>query len=200
MTASQKRSTEISTTAATLELDTLPKRLSNQQLATVIEIANAPIPAAEPASRDYLVKILRSLDASLPRKNADETSGALMVEIYYRMLREYSEAQLEWLAIEALKQCDWFPTVKQCKKIISQYQRSDKHTHRKYRAGQIAQKELDRRREKFIAQVKEGKIPQQTINKLPYDVVNHLRRNGVIRWNKAESHFEAVSTRDNMNG
>ena len=187
------------TQALDCKIDELAKleSLSDEQLAQVRQVAAADIPPEEPAARDHIMKCLRALDAALPRRNTDDDSGRLMAETYARMLNGYSRGALNYLAREALRRCDWFPTIKQCIAILDGYQRADNDTRRKVLASNLEQQELQRRKESFIAALKRGEVSQSYIDGLSIAEKREFNAIGALRWDKAQGCFVAKTGCDN---
>lgn len=69
--------------------------------------------------------------ATLPRKQADDVSGELLVEVYERQLGGYPQQQIEYLTDRAIETCRWFPTVAECHDICANWRRVDSFTGRR---------------------------------------------------------------------
>ena len=126
---------------ADLDLESLPERLDDRQLAMVKRIAASPLPSLPPCSEIELVKCLRIMRAVLPRQISDDLSGELFVEAYARQLGEYPAAAIGYLADQATRQCRWFPTIAECLEILSGWRRWDADTMRRSDATRLANRE-----------------------------------------------------------
>lgn len=92
-------------------------RLSDQRLAELEAVANAPLPRPEPCDPSHFAKCMRSLSL-LPSRADDETKGELRLAIYQRMLGNYPNAAISYLVERALAELNWFPSPKQCLDIL----------------------------------------------------------------------------------
>jgi hypothetical protein len=76
---------------------------------------------AVPATTDQLAKHLSFMASTLPAKPVDDASGRERVAVYAKLLGGYDNAALGYMAIEACKTLNWFPTPKQCLDILKGY-------------------------------------------------------------------------------
>ena len=126
---------------ADLDLESLPERLSDQQLAMVRKIAAAPLPCLPPCSEIHFARCLRVMLAVLPRQNSDDVAGELFVETYRRQLGDNPAAAISYLAEQATRACRWFPTIAECVEIVSGWRRADADTLRQSKASALASAE-----------------------------------------------------------
>lgn len=82
---------------------------------------STPIEAPAPATQDQLAKHLQFMAATLPSKALDETAGKMRVAVYGSLLSGYSNEALAFMARQACKTLDWFPTPRQCLDLIADY-------------------------------------------------------------------------------
>jgi hypothetical protein len=54
----------------------------------------------------------------LPRRQADDIGGELIVRGFHRMLGHLNETQMGWLTEMVLAECKWFPTVAECNDLM----------------------------------------------------------------------------------
>lgn len=70
----------------------------------------------------------------MPKRDGDETDGELLARGYYRMLRHLTVEQMNDLTDMVLARCKWFPTVAECKDMMSE----QSYYNPFFRAKQIA--------------------------------------------------------------
>ena len=128
------------TASAYLDLDSLPKRLDDTTLALVREIADSPLPAPERCDEEHFLRCMKSLDI-LPRK-ADDSSGKLRLKLYQAKLGGYSNGTLSYLVSKALEQCQWFPTISECLKILAGFPNRDVAEVRRSKARMLTDQEI----------------------------------------------------------
>jgi hypothetical protein len=68
-----------------------------------------------------LADCLSFIDAALPSKNVDEATGERRTAVYASLLGSYSTDALAFMAREACRTLDWFPTPRQCLDLIAGY-------------------------------------------------------------------------------
>ncbi len=116
---------------ADLDLESLPERLDDTQMAMVKRIMDTPLPSLPPCDDRKLLHCFRVMLAVLPRQNSDDLAGELFVEAYRRQLAEFPDAAIGYLVDQATRQCRWFPTIAECLEILSGWRRWDADTVRK---------------------------------------------------------------------
>ena len=126
---------------ADLDLESLPERLDDQQLAMVRRNAETPLPSLPPCSERDFAKCLRIMLAVLPRQGSDDLSGELFVEAYYRQLGQMPVAAMGYLVDQSTRECRWFPTIVECLEILSGWRRCDADTLRQSKASALASAE-----------------------------------------------------------
>lgn len=129
------------------------------------------------------------MDAALPRRNQDETGGKLLAETYARMLSSYSVAAINYLAREAIRQCDWFPTVRRCEELLAGYHRNDEALHLQTEARHLLAQRVAEKRANLIAALEEGRVTQDKIDTMPPAIREDMRKVGVIKWDAEANQF-----------
>lgn len=130
---------------ADLDLESLPERLDDTQMAAVKKIADAPLPSLPPCGDRHLMQCLRGMLAVLPRQNSDDIAGELFVEMYRRQLGEHPADAITYLVDQATRNCRWFPTIAECLEIVSGWRRWDADTLRRATARTRYFREQDAR-------------------------------------------------------
>ena len=165
-----------------MDLDSLPERLSDQQLDQVVAIADGPLPAAPVASDDFVLRCLKTMLSVLPRQKMDAEAGELFVETYLRFMRDLPKDQIAYMARTAVETCEWFPTISRCQSILRTWQRHDGDTRRRQQARQIMERERTARREAFYQRLAAGEISQERIDALPQPIIWEGRKRNILRW------------------
>jgi hypothetical protein len=149
----------------------LPARLDDSQLATVREIARAPLPALPPCSSAQFAAALRKLSI-LPRRADDDTTGEERVKVYARLLGSYPADAIGFMVRRALETLEWFPSPAQCLAIIGDWERRDGFNEAREQARRALRSESEYRwaelRERLkLASYGEIEIPQAEIDAYP---------------------------------
>lgn len=165
-------------------------------MAQLHQLAESDLPPEPPASREHILKCLRAMDAALPRRNQDETGGKLLAETYARMLSSYSVAAINYLAREAIRQCDWFPTVRRCEELLAGYHRNDEALHLQTEARHLLAKRVAEKRANLIAALEEGRVVQDKIDTMPPSIREDMRKVGVLRWDAEANQFVSCKRED----
>lgn len=169
-----------------LDLSTRPSpagdlRLSNEQLASAVVVAAAPLPALEMADGPFLAQILRMMDV-LPRRADDTVGGKLRHRAYELTLGRYPRQALEFLVTEALRTSKFFPSTSECVEIMTGWQRDDHEVKEKLAARIAVRRERQARFDDTLARLARGECDQAEIDALDEwtkDVAEtrgHLRR------------------------
>ena len=69
-------------------------------------------------SLESFAKHIRLWDAMLPKRSGDDIGGQLIVKGFHRMLGHLTETEMGWMTEMVLGECEWFPTVAQCKALM----------------------------------------------------------------------------------
>jgi hypothetical protein len=185
VTVSQK---PVTTPSGNFDLTTLPERLDDRTLATVEAIANSPLPALPPCDEQSFVQTIRILQASLPRRSADEISGKLVLATYRKMLSNRSKAEIEFLGREALVRCQWFPTIAECIAILGDWRRSDDEVSKRHRAALLARREREHRLDETMASLQRGELDATQISGLSDWHLRVAEARGLI-WNDGDGRY-----------
>jgi hypothetical protein len=132
---------------ANLDLESLPERLDDQQLAMVKQVASSQLPSLPPCSDRHFNQCLRVMIAVLPRQGSDDLSGELFVEAYRRQLAGHPADAITYLMDQATRECRWFPTIAECLEILSGWRRCDADVLRRDKAASLYLREVDARRD-----------------------------------------------------
>lgn len=66
----------------------------------------------------------------LPKRNTDDVGGELMAKGFHRMLGHLTETEMGWLTEMVLEECQWFPTVAECKAMMARQNYGNKFYRR----------------------------------------------------------------------
>ena len=114
-----------STAGSTLAmLAALPAELTDDQWQMLAEINRAPLPALPAISDDAFAEAMKLLE-TLPRAKRDDRTGELIFRTYSHALRHMPAKQIWWMVDQAIRQCKFFPTVKELIDIAEKWQRRD---------------------------------------------------------------------------
>jgi len=118
----------------------------------------------DPVSPRQLSRSLEFMESTLPSKNSDEQAGQMRTAVYIRIFGGYTKEAIAYLVERACKECDWFPTPKQCLEILADYtpQPSIKQ-QALHRCEKFSQAMFDQ----FIADMRDGPITQSQIDNAP---------------------------------
>ena len=152
---------------STADLNNLPERLTDQQLAMVEAIGEAPLPTLPPCDDRHFNKCLRLMLAVLPKQKTDELGGELFVEAYRRQLGKYPNEAMSYLTDRVTATCKWFPTIAECLEILGGWKRRDDAVIRKAKARNIVMREFDARRSDEIEKMKSEPLTQEQVDGLP---------------------------------
>lgn len=145
-------------------------RVANGQTLTLADcqaIVAAGVPPLPQPNPEYFAKVLRTLLAVLPRRAADEMSGELLINAYRRKLGTMPDAQITFMADQALERCKWFPTIAECVEIAGEWVRNDRPMREYRRASMRVQAELMSRYDALMSDLAGRKLSQKQIDGLP---------------------------------
>ena len=125
-----------------LDLAALPARLDDTMLAKMRELAVAPIPPLKSFDEGVFFEKIAVLQANLPHRAADEVSGAVRAETYWRVLGGRPAIAIEHMVAAALKRCQWFPTIRECEALLDEWVRNDGWSRKRAAVGQIVEREV----------------------------------------------------------
>ncbi|MBA4306433.1 MAG: hypothetical protein C0429_06810 [Sphingopyxis sp.] len=95
--------------------------MTDEDCASLRELALAMPSDEVPADPAFIARKLEYVAATLPFKNVDQRAGQKRMAVYIRILSGYSEEAVSFMAINACKLHDWFPTPRQCIEILESY-------------------------------------------------------------------------------
>lgn len=143
------------------------ERLDDQQIATLRDTANLPLPVRTICPDGRFAEAMRSLTI-LPRKADDKVTGDLRLRLYRWQLREFSEGDINFLVKEALANCKFFPTPAECLAILG---RRDGPVERAKRLQGAAQgrirREMQQRYLDWLTQLRRGDLTQAEVDAAP---------------------------------
>ena len=137
----------------------LPSSLSDQQFEQVKAIAKSDVPALPAIGPKAMTEALTMLDSSLPRRKTDTASGDLRLRAYRQCLSHLRADQMWWTVQEAIKRCQFFPTVKELLDIAEGWERRDEATEAHRLAKLLVNREVNRR---LVAQSRKAPAPPLT--------------------------------------
>lgn len=156
-------------------------RLDDQALAKVEELANSPLPALPPCDDREFAKLIRALDAALPRRSTDEVTGELRKRLYQNKLGGYPHAAVQFMVSTALDELSWFPTIAQCLEILSRWRRADGDVQRQASAASLARAERQARFDDVMRALDRREIDQAGIDALPINIRVVAAERGFLR-------------------
>lgn len=160
-----------------LDLTALPARLDDLTLDEVKAIVDAPLPSLPPCDSDHLTKVLRTMLAVLPRRNADDLAGELFAAAYEDALWKYPNDAITFLGRDAMRNCKWFPTIAECIERISEWRRDDEPARRWKLANSLFHRELAARRSFRPIQEDNWKPAPGELERIKQEVADVLRTN-----------------------
>jgi len=115
-----------------------------------------PVEIQRPATQDQVERHLEFLAATLPAKAIDNEAGKRRFAVYVSLLGSYSNEALQYMAREACRKYDWFPTPRQCLELVAEYRPpvSERETTLRL-CSDFAQAQFDR----WLANVRDGQEP-----------------------------------------
>jgi len=149
------------------ELTALPERLTDTQLAKVSKIADYRIPKPQPCDPEHFQKCMRVIDATLPKRDHDESGGMLFVNAYARMLGMWPREAIDYLASHAINNCRWFPTIAECNDILAMWTRTDEAYRAIKKARAVTLKEKNARFDETIDLLRDRVLTQDQVDTLP---------------------------------
>ncbi len=150
-----------------LDLAALPARLDDTMLAKMRELAVAPIPPLKSFDEGVFFEKIAVLQANLPHRAADEVSGAVRAETYWRVLGGRPAIAIEHMVAAALKRCQWFPTIRECEALLDEWVRNDGWSRKRAAVGQIVEREVRLRFEGVMDALERRAMSQAEIDALP---------------------------------
>jgi hypothetical protein len=128
------------------------------------------------------------MQATLPRRGADDLSGELLVAAYRRSLGHHPKDVISYLSQYAVDHCKWFPTIAECREIIDKWERRDEHVIRHRRAKLAADRERQTRFNELMAKLSRRELTDDQVNALS----DYQKRVGETRsylWRNADGSY-----------
>ncbi|KPH66888.1 hypothetical protein [Novosphingobium sp. ST904] len=141
-------------------------RLSDDELATAVVVAAAPLPALDMADNVFLAQILRMMDV-LPRRPDDSVGGKLRHRAYELVIGGYPRQALEFLATETLRSCKFYPSTTECVEILCRWRRNDDAVRAKLAASTASRREQQARFDDAMVRLSAGTATQAEIDAMP---------------------------------
>jgi len=126
-------------------LKAFPSSLTDEQFEQVKAIAKADVPPLPAIGPKAMAEALTMLDSSLPRRATDTASGELRLRAYRQCLSHLRAEQMWWTVQQAIKECRFFPTVKELLDIAEGWERRDEATEAHRLAKLLTNREVNRR-------------------------------------------------------
>lgn len=143
------------------------ERLDDQQIATLRDTANLPLPVRVQCPDGRFAEAMRSLTI-LPRKADDKVTGDLRLKLYRWQLREFSEGDINFLVKEALASCKFFPTPAECLAIIGRRDGPVERAQRNQAAAQgRIRREMQQRYLDWLMRLRRGDMMQSEVDAAP---------------------------------
>lgn len=148
--------------------------------------ADAQSDGVPAASTQQIAKHLDFLAATLPSKGVDEDTARMRFAVYSRILGEYSNAALAYMARKACATLDWFPTPKQCLELLNEYRAP---TSEKDHALMLCHSFWEGRFQDFIGALKDGNADQVLVDSVPEQWRRIAVERGFLRYMPEENRF-----------
>jgi hypothetical protein len=126
--------------------------------------ADAQDDRPRPASVLQITKHLTFLAATLPSKAVDDETGKMRVAVYSRILGDFSNEALAYMARRACAELQWFPTPRQCLELLQEYRRPSTE---KDEALSLCHQFWQGKFEDFIFNLKNRACDQETVDAVP---------------------------------
>lgn len=162
-TAAMERSRLLTDGSMNLDLVNLPVRLDDQMLAAVEKLANLPLPALQPCDDRHFAQCIRIMLATLSKRNSDDLSGDLLLAAYRRILGHHPREAIDYLCLEVLARCKWFPSIAECSEILAGWKRKDNRPI----AAARARHERQARLEEAMVALERGELTGEQIGAMP---------------------------------
>lgn len=150
-----------------LDLARLPARLDDLTMAKLARLANSPLPQPAPCPEHTLMEVMTTLQSCLPSQQRNEISAEVQAEAYSQALSGHSLAAIKHLEGQALRCCDWFPTIAECKRILASFA-GDNYLFNK--RASVQRRVMDERQARFdeaMDRLSRGLSSQAEIDALP---------------------------------
>jgi hypothetical protein len=170
-----------------LNLRNLPARLDDETLAMVERVASCPLPKSSSCDEVHFLRCLRSMSL-LPRRAEDELTGELRTALYRRHLGHFSRDAMSYLAETSTRQCQWFPTPRECLEILETWSGDDGPARAKKLASSLAWQERQARFDDAMSLLATGDVEQAWIEALP-ERWKQIAEARMLLWQHADGSF-----------
>lgn len=144
--------------------------------------AETPEPLPELATIQEISRHLAFIAATLPSRSQDEEGGKMRVAVYSRILGEFTNHALTFMARRACETLDWFPTPRQCLDILREYrQPNTERSHARALLHQFAQQQF----EAFMERLREREASMTEIDAVPDQWRRIAVERGYLRYAKS---------------
>lgn len=126
-----------------------------------------------------ITKHLSFMAATLPSKSVDDESGKMRVAVYSKILGDFSNEALAYMARRACTELDWFPTPRQCLEILRDHR---PEVTEKQRALQFCHNFWQGKYEDFILALKTDTIDQDAVDTVPHQWKMIAVEQGYLRY------------------
>lgn len=140
----------------------------------------------QPASTPQIAKHLAFMSATLPSKATDDDSGKMRVAVYSRILGDFSNDALAYMARRVCAELDWFPTPRQCLEILRDYREPPTE---KDEALSLCHRFWQGRFEDYIAALQAGEMDQEAIDSAPLQWRKIAMERGYLLWIPDEQRY-----------
>lgn len=142
------------------------------------------------ATPDELANHLRFIDATLPRRNADEETGRQRFAVYARMLSGYSNDALAFMSLEILRNYDWFPSPRQCIEAVERYSPPSTVSDQ---ALMIAGNRVQVLFDEWFERLRTETVEQAEIDAVPDRWLRIAETRSALRWTTERGYFQRVT-------
>lgn len=163
------------------ELALLPARIDDATLGQLDATAGSALPALPACDPQHFLHCLRMLWAALPKRPTDKLSGKLMAAAYERELGHHSRAAVDYLTDHALAECRFFPSLAECREILSRWRRGDEPARAQAMALSKARQEREARLDDIRRRLKWGEMTQAEVDGLSVRTQRILDGENLVR-------------------
>lgn len=139
-----------------------------------------------PASILQITKHLTFMAATLPSKGISDDDGKMRVAVYSKILGEFSNDALAYMARRACSELDWFPTPRWCLETVQQYRPP---ATEKDHALALCHRFFQGKFEDFIFALEHGTADQALVDSVPLQWQKIAMERGYLRWINEEGRY-----------
>jgi hypothetical protein len=155
-------------------------RLTDEELAALDAIVAAPLPPMAGTDERFLAQCLRMM-STLPRRKDDDVGGTLRVRAYQIAIGSYPKLAIEFMVVEALRTCQFFPSTSECLAILERWKRNDDAVRQRLRAKAAIMHERQARFDETMTAIADGMLDRDEINALPSSWLSVAETRSLIR-------------------